>query len=68
MMKNLRTAISAFWCILANKPHVYCDNSQHSAAGTGITAKKQIDLLIVAVTQEIGQQQVLNEFRNLVNK
>ena len=68
MMKNLRTAISAFWCILTNKPHVYCDNSRHSAAGTGSTAKKQIDLLIVAVIQEIGQQQVLNEFRSLVNK
>lgn len=67
-MKNLRTATSAFWCILTNKPHVYCDNKQHSAAGTGITAKKQIDLLILAVTQEIGQQRVLNEFRSLVNK
>lgn len=68
MMKNLKTAFSAFWCILTNKPHVYCDNNQHSAAGTGITAKKQIDLLIIAVTQEIGQQRVLNEFKSLVNK
>ncbi|KIO78682.1 hypothetical protein TH53_01955 [Pedobacter lusitanus] len=66
MITNFKAAMKAFWKILLNKPHVYCDEFYHSVAGNRDTVQQQLNVLITAVNIEVAQQEVVAETKNIL--
>lgn len=65
-MNNLIFAIKAFWTILTNKPHVYCDTESHSVAGRSPEVEPILQKLVDAYNQAVEQEILLEEAKKLI--
>lgn len=66
-MTNLKTALKAFWVILRDKPHVYCDDKCHSITGTASSVESSLELLVDQYNNAIEQENVLYEAKKIID-
>lgn len=65
-MENLKAAWKAFWVILLDKSHVYCDGDIHSMVGRLEDVSRQVDILSQQIEDTAQQHDLLTEAKNLI--
>jgi len=67
-MKNLKTAIKAFWTIATGKDHVYSDERINSFAGTPTTLRNYISGLLSLASEELKQETLVLQAKELIKQ
>lgn len=66
-MINLKAALKAFWAILLDRPHVYCDHQVRSMVGDLEEICEFVEIFDQEIEDAVEQHNLLNEAYDLLN-